>query len=61
MVNERSPELAWISGASPLTSTTSVVPPTSITSVTDRDAFAGADLHARRFSVLNEGIATSMV
>ena len=60
-VNERSPLVAWMSGASPFTSTVSVVPPTSRVSAPTPTRMPALTVTPDRLSVLNDGISTWMV
>jgi hypothetical protein len=60
-VNERSPELAWTMGDSPLTSTVSATPPGSMVS-TPTDTRSAAPSRTPLFlTVLNASIVTSSV
>ena len=61
IVKDRSAELDCTIGASALTSTTSVVRPTSITSDPTERRSPGLTCSPARLSVLNEGIEISMV
>ena len=59
--NDRSPVADWISGVSPRTSTTSVVPPTSSVSAPSVARDPGLSVSPDRFSVLNAGMLISIV
>ena len=61
IVKERSAEVDCTSDTSALTSTTSVAPPTSSTSGPAETRSPGLTCTPDRLSVLNDGIATSMV